>query len=91
MMKRSYENMGRAVREIRERAGWPQSRLASKLGISAQQLSNAERGLAGLKIQRLKKLIRTLPAAKPLKVIETAIYADALSDAAMRYEEIVKN
>ena len=58
----SYAEIGKRVRELRERKGLTQTKLARMLGTSQAALSQVEHGSRGLTVQQVVKLARALGA-----------------------------
>jgi transcriptional regulator with XRE-family HTH domain len=58
----SYVEIGQRVRELRQRGGFTQVKLAKALGTSQAALSQVEHGSRGLTVQQVVKLARTLGA-----------------------------
>lgn len=58
----SYAEIGQRVRELRERQGLTQVKLAKALGTSQAALSQVEHGSRGLTVQQVVKLARMLGA-----------------------------
>lgn len=58
----SYAEIGKRVRELRERQGLTQTKLAKTLGTSQAALSQVEHGSRGLTVQQVVKLARVLGA-----------------------------
>ena len=58
----SYAEVGQRVRELRQRQGLTQVKLAKSLGTSQAALSQVEHGRRGLTVQQVVKLARALGA-----------------------------
>jgi transcriptional regulator with XRE-family HTH domain len=58
----SYAEIGQRLRELRERQGLTQVKLAKALGTSQAALSQVEHGSRGLTVQQVVKLARVLGA-----------------------------
>jgi transcriptional regulator with XRE-family HTH domain len=58
----SYAEIGQRVRELRQRRGFTQVRLAKAMGTSQAALSQVEHGSRGLTVQQVVKLARVLEA-----------------------------
>jgi transcriptional regulator with XRE-family HTH domain len=54
------QQFGRRVRQLRERKGWSQERLAAEAQLHATYLSGVERGKRNISLENITKLARAL-------------------------------
>lgn len=52
--------IGRRIHEARERAGYTQEKLAEKIEVSVQYISDLERGVVGASLQTMIRICHTL-------------------------------
>ena len=70
-------DMGRRVRQAREAAGLTQERFAELVGISPQNVSCVERGLAGVSLTVLRRMCEILQVSSDFLLIGTSTDNDA--------------
>lgn len=56
----SKEKIGERIRALRERKGWSQGKLAGLLKAHPQNVSQIERGVRGVSLQQVVRLVRVL-------------------------------
>ncbi len=70
-------DMGRRIRQAREAAGLTQERFAELVGISPQNVSCVERGLAGVSMAVLRRMCEILQVSSDFLLIGTSTDNDA--------------
>lgn len=85
---RSYKYLARTIRQIRESGGKTQAQFGKEIGVSAQQLSNAERALSGLPLSALRTIVKNYAGSE--RLFHAAFAKDRYEDGEKDYELLMK-
>jgi transcriptional regulator with XRE-family HTH domain len=85
---RSYKYLARTIKQIREASGKTQTQFGKEIGVSSQQLSNAERALSGLPMSALRIIVKNYKGSE--KLFHAAFGKDRYEDGEKDYELLMK-